>query len=161
MGIRLAIVIVWLLLSPAHAGEKADFVLVEKAERRMTLLSEGRALKTYRIALGFNPVGHKQYDGDGRTPEGRYILDWRNPRSYNYLSIHVGYPRPDQVRAARKLGVRPGGDIMIHGIPPRYGWSCAVLRYRDWTAGCIAVCNHEMDEIWRLVPNGTPIEIRP
>lgn len=140
----------------------ADRVVVYKAERQMSLLQQGRVLKTYRIALGGNPVGHKVRQGDSRTPEGSYILDWRNPNSAFFLSLHISYPNEaDRERAAR-LGVPPGGAIMIHGQSNDASNSSGRKRSRrDWTDGCIAVSNSEMLEIWEAVPDGTPIDIYP
>ena len=110
-------------------------------------------------AGGEQGVAHHQ--GDGRTPEGSYRLDWRNPDSRYHRSIHISYPAPEDRARARRLGVSPGGDIMIHGLPNGRGWIGAAHAGYDWTDGCIAVTNAEMDEIWALVDNGTPIEIRP
>ena len=146
---------------PLPEGAKADQVIVSKAARTMTLMSKGKALKTYTVALGRNPKGHKQQQGDQRTPEGRYLIDYRNPKSRYYLSLHITYPDKQDRKAARKRGVSPGGDIMIHGLPNGMGWLGPAHSKYDWTDGCIAVTNQEMDEIWRAVPNGTPIEIKP
>lgn len=118
-------------------------------------------LKSYPVALGFAPTGPKRRQGDGRTPEGRYVLDWRNPNSQFYRSIHVSYPSPADRAYSRRLGVDPGGDIMIHGLPNGREWVGTAHRRYDWTNGCIAVTNDEMDEIWALVADGTPIEIQP
>ncbi len=140
---------------------KADLVLVFKAERRLELRRGGHAFRSYRIALGANPVGHKMQEGDQRTPEGLYQLDWRNPTSRFYRSIHVSYPSElDRDRAAT-LGIDPGGMIMIHGFPNWYqpGIADRAFAGRDWTDGCIAVSNQEMDEIWQAVDDGTPIMI--
>lgn len=139
---------------------KADKVLVLKSKRQLMLMRGGRVLKTYRISLGSNPNGHKLRRGDGRTPEGRYIIDGRNPRSRFTLSLHVSYPSAADKASARKRGVHPGGNIMIHGLPNgrTANWS---ERLTDWTAGCIAVSNAQIREIWHAVPDGTPIEIRP
>ena len=145
---------------PAVAAEtgtdlRADAVLVDKSERRLFLLRGGKILKAYPIGLGFTPDGHKQQEGDGRTPEGTYVLDWRNPKSRFYLSIHISYPNAaDRARAAAR-GVSPGGEIFIHGRHSLAGGGS------DWTFGCIAVTDKAMDEIWQTVPNGTPITIRP
>lgn len=138
---------------------RADKVLVKKTERRLYLLREGQVIEDYRIALGGNPTGHKRQEGDCRTPEGHYRLDWRNPRSRYYLSIHISYPDQDDRRWAQVRGVAPGGNIMIHGLPNWRGWWYTLLVNRDWTLGCIAVSNPAMVEIWWAVPDGTPIEI--
>lgn len=138
-----------------------DLVRVDKSERRMELVSKGEVVRSYRIALGGEPVGHKQREGDLRTPEGRYMLNCRNPKSAAYKSIHISYPNKDDKAAARTLGADPGGMVMIHGQFNGYGWAAPVTQWFDWTRGCIAVTNAEMDEIWSLVKNGTPIEISP
>jgi len=151
----------------ARATFKVDRIVVEKAARRMTLRYRGRIVREYRIGLGFNPHGHKQQEGDGRTPEGLYRIDARNPRSGFHLSIRVSYPNTADRARARKRGVSPGGDIFIHGEPNGRGWLIRALSWLglyhrgDWTLGCIAVTNREMREIWANVRTGTPIEIRP
>ncbi len=143
------------------SGVKADRVVVVKSQRTLTLMSRGRILKAYRVALGGNPVGPKERQRDHKTPEGIYTLDRRNAHSQFYHSIHISYPdAQDRVRAA-KLGVPPGGDVYVHGLPNGYGWIGSSHRLKDWTDGCIAVTNEEMDEIWRAVPDGTVIEIKP
>jgi murein L,D-transpeptidase YafK len=138
-----------------------DRVLVVKSERKLVLLSQSQVIKTYKVALGGSPVGAKTRQGDHKTPEGLYVLDRRNEHSQFYRSIHISYPSTEDRARARKLGVSPGGDVMLHGLPNGYGWIGGAHRSRDWTDGCIAVTNDEMDEIWRIVPDGTPIEIRP
>lgn len=139
----------------AHGTETADRVLVDKGDRQLYLLRGGEVWKSYRIGLGFAPEGHKQREGDGRTPEGDYILDWRNPNSSFYLSIHISYPDTEDKASARARDEPPGGAIFIHG---RHNISRG---NHDWTLGCIAVTDAAMDEIWQSVPNGTPITIRP
>jgi murein L,D-transpeptidase YafK len=140
---------------------KVDLVTVEKGARSLSLFSDGAVVKSYRIALGFNPEGHKVREGDGRTPEGRYIIDTRNTESRYHLSLRISYPdRRDIARAANR-NVPPGGDIFIHGLPNGRGGFGSTHRSRDWTAGCIAVTNTEIEEIWAAVADGTPIEIRP
>lgn len=140
---------------------KADKVVVHKAARRLLLLRNGEVVKSYRIALGQNPAGPKQRQGDGRTPEGRYSLDWRNPESRFYRSIHVSYPSARDISRARQRGLPPGGNIMIHGLPEGLEVIGATHAKWDWTDGCIAVTNAEMDEIWSRVEDGTPIQILP
>jgi murein L,D-transpeptidase YafK len=139
----------------------ADSVVVEKGARRLTLLRGGQPLRIYYVALGRNPVGDKQRLGDGRTPEGVYRIESRNANSRYYRALRISYPDPAHARRARSLGVSPGGDIMIHGLPNGKGGVGAAHRAADWTEGCIALTNQEIDEIWRAVPDGTPIEIRP
>ncbi len=127
----------------------------------MELLADDLVLRTYPVALGANPVGHKQHEGDERTPEGRYVLDWRNPNSAFARSIHISYPNQADKEQARKAGVSPGGMIMIHGQSKGLGWWAWLFQMFDWTNGCIAVTDEEMNEIWDMVANGTPIEISP
>lgn len=140
---------------------RADRVVVEKGLRRLTLLRDHRVLESYRVALGPSPVGAKQCEGDGRTPEGLYSIDSRNRDSAYHRALHVSYPERRDVENARHVGCRPGGAIMIHGLKNGFGAIGAAHASVDWTAGCIAVTNEEIEEIWRLVPNGTPLEIRP
>jgi len=142
-------------------SKKADRVVVVKSSRTLRLLKDGQVLKEYKVALGTQPVGAKTRFGDHRTPEGTYVLDRRNAQSRFYRSIHISYPNADDRARARKLGTSPGGDIFLHGLMNGYGWLGQSHRLKDWTDGCIAVTNDEMDEIWTLVPDGTIIEIKP
>ena len=146
---------------PAGAADKADLVRVDKSDRRLELLRKGTVLRSYSVALGNAPEGHKREEGDERTPEGRYVLDWRNPGSSFHKSIHISYPNAADRAAAKAAGRDPGGLIMIHGQPNGFGWWSWLLQLVDWTDGCIAVTDAEMDEIWTMVDNGTPIEITP
>ena len=139
----------------------ADFVLVRKTERRMYLMRRGEVLRSYRVALGLNPVGHKERAGDFRTPEGRYRLERRNPRSDFFLSMQVSYPNARDTANARRNGWAPGGSIMIHGLPNEPRKDFAWYSTQDWTDGCIAVSNADMVEVWMLVSDNTPIEIQP
>jgi len=147
--------------SAADAVVKADLIVVEKAKRILTLYAHKKAIKTYRIALGGNPEGHKEQEGDSRTPEGRYTIDAKNPKSSFHLSLHVSYPDKSDRARARRAGVSPGGAIMIHGTPDYLAALGAVGVTPDWTAGCIAVTNAEIEEIYRSVRTGTPIVIKP
>lgn len=142
-------------------GTLADWIVIDKSERRLTLFRRGRALKSYEVSLGRDPIGPKQQQGDGRTPEGRYVIDYRNRASAFHRSLHISYPTPAEVRSARRRGVPPGGDIMIHGLPNGMGAIGRLHLADDWTEGCIAVTNEEIEEIWRVVPDGTEIEITP
>ncbi|MHC4458772.1 MAG: L,D-transpeptidase family protein [Planctomycetota bacterium] len=146
---------------PLPEGVKADKVIVEKHARQMILLSKGRVVKKYKISLGRNPKGPKVRAGDRKTPEGAYVIDSRNPRSRYHLSLRISYPNLSDTKRAKQLGVSSGGDIMIHGIRKGFGWLGPLHRLVNWTKGCIAVTNREIEEIWRAVPNGTQIEIRP
>lgn len=150
-----------MFVTPPVPLEPADRVVVRKGERQLVLYRDGRPLRTYRVSLGLAPEGHKEREGDFRTPEGRYTLTFRNPQSEYFLSIQVSYPNAEDVAHARRNGWSPGGAIMIHGLPnvPRHPRE----RYlsTDWTDGCIAVSNEEMLEIWLLTRPDTPIEILP
>lgn len=139
----------------------ADEVLVMKSERRLYLLWQGRPVRAYDVALGFNPIGHKLHEGDGRTPEGVYTLGEALPESRFYRALPISYPAPDDVERARSLGLRPGGRIMIHGLPPSGARMGRQHLYLDWTDGCVAVTNEEIDEIAQAIRPGTRIEIRP
>ncbi|KQU66847.1 hypothetical protein ASC75_09565 [Aminobacter sp. DSM 101952] len=142
-------------------AEAVDLVRVDKSERRLELLSGDKVVRSYAVALGANPVGHKRQEGDERTPEGRYVLDWRNPESAFTKSIHISYPDANDKAAAKRAGVDPGGMIMIHGQSKGFGWWSWLMQMFDWTNGCIAVTDEDMAEIWKMVENGTPIEINP
>ena len=167
MRIRIRTVLgVWLIcgLVLAQTTAKplhADRVIVLKKERTLQLLSQGKVIKTYKVALGADPMGAKSRQGDHKTPEGIYVLDSRNAHSQFYKSLHISYPSALDRAAARAKGVSPGGDVFVHGLPNGYGWIGAGHRAKDWTDGCVAVTDQEIDEIWRAVADGTPIEIRP
>ncbi len=148
--------------TPPHMAAphtQADLIVVEKPARRMRLLRQGQPIREYRISLGADPLGHKQREGDERTPEGRYVVDWRNGKSFAHLSLHISYPSAADAARAAAAGESPGGNVMIHGIVNGWGFVGAWHLLWDWTDGCIAVTDQEMQEIWSLVPNGTPIEI--
>jgi murein L,D-transpeptidase YafK len=158
------IVGVWaLLLLPGgvFATPQADYVLVIKSEKRLYLMQKGEVFASFRVAFGKNPKGHKAQQGDERTPEGRYVLDHKNPYSAFYKSIHISYPDAEDRKRARKQGVDPGGDIMIHGQKNGYERWETLTQLVNWTNGCIALKNREMDFVWEAVKVGTPIEIRP
>lgn len=138
-----------------------DRILIEKKERRLMLFSRDEVLKTYRIALGGNPDGPKERQGDNKTPEGTYIIDARNKGSQYHLSLHVSYPNGKDRLRAKKMGVSPGGNIMIHGIKKGFSWVGDSHADIDWTKGCIAVTDEEIEEIFTLTPIGTVVEIRP
>lgn len=140
---------------------RADKILIEKSERRMTLLWKGTPVRMYSIALGGAPVGKKQCQGGQKTPEGIYSITGRNPQSSYHRSLRVSYPNAEDIANAWRLRCSPGGDIMIHGLPNGRGWIGATHVANDWTLGCIAVTNPEIEEVWKAVPNGTAVEIRP
>jgi murein L,D-transpeptidase YafK len=143
------------------AAAPVDLIVVDKSRRVMTLWTGKKPFKTYRIALGGNPIGHKEQEGDSRTPEGRYVIDGKNPGSSFHLSLRISYPNKKDRTDAAKRGVSPGGWIMIHGTPDYLGLLQATGVMRDWTAGCIAVTNAEIEEIYKKVRIGTPIVIKP
>ncbi|MGJ8621846.1 MAG: L,D-transpeptidase family protein [Yoonia sp.] len=136
-----------------YTGPEVTRIQVLKGQRTLQLFHDRTVLKSYRFNLGFNPIGHKTQEGDGRTPEGAYRIDRRNPNSRYYLSLGISYPDRNDVAAARARGVEPGGDIFIHGTPARW------MNTPDWTWGCIAVTNEDMDEIYTMVQNETKIFI--
>lgn len=162
---RLAFVVAALVVvvqpSATVAEELADFVLVVKSERKLYLMRDDEVIDTFRVTFGSNPKGHKEHEGDGRTPEGRYVLDWKHSDSDFHKSIHISYPNTsDKIRAA-DTGVLPGGAIMVHGQKNGYGWLSPIAKYVNWTDGCIALSNKDMDIVWQKVQSGIPIEIRP
>jgi len=151
-------------LTPSNAPiglEKADRVVVLKSERRLVLMRGEKVLDVFKVALGRYAKGQKQREGDQRTPEGSYVLDEKNPKSKFYRAIKISYPTAQQAAMARQHGLRPGGMVEIHGLPN--GWTARQLNHPsfDWTDGCIAVTNAEMDRVWARVDAGTPIEIYP
>jgi len=143
-----------------HSVQNIDRVIILKQERTLQLMSHGKIFKTYKVALGGNPIGPKVQQGDHRTPEGVYVLDHRNAHSQYYKSIHISYPNAADRARATKRHVSTGGDIFLHGLPNGYGAVGSAHRLRDWTDGCVAVTDQEIDEIWELVADGTLIEIR-
>lgn len=145
----------------AHELALADRVIVRKAERRLELWKGEELLRSFRIALGLSPLGHKTREGDFRTPEGHYSLVERNPRSDYFLSIRISYPDAEDRRAAAARGEAPGGAIMIHGLPNEPSRSAEYYRRTDWTNGCIAVSNADMIDIWLMTARNTPIDILP
>ena len=138
---------------------------VFKQQWQLKLKHHDQIIRSYPIRLGFNPMGHKQFEGDGKTPEGTYTIDWRNPQSAYYKSLHISYPNPNDLTYAKQRQKSAGGDVMIHGTVPTpataFPASSTYMPRKDWTLGCIAVTNADMDEIWQLVKNGTQIIIHP
>ena len=149
------------MVAEAREFPVADKVVIEKAARKLHLFQDGEIFRTFKIALGMMPVGDKKKEGDFKTPEGSYILDSRNQNSDYFLAIRVSYPNSEDRREAARLGVNPGGAIMIHGQPNDPTRSEAYYRTQDWTNGCIAVTNSDMIDIWLMTAENTPIEIRP
>ena len=149
-------------LRPADSNErKADRIVVRKSDHTMTLMEKGSILKVYKVALGRGPAGPKDHQGDHKTPEGGYVIDQKNAQSRFHLALHVSYPNTLDRNRARHEGVDPGGAIMVHGVEKHFAWLGSLQHDADWTDGCIALTNPEIEEVWRLVPVGTPIEIKP
>jgi murein L,D-transpeptidase YafK len=146
-----------------YTSQRADSIIVKKEDRKLYLLKNGRKFKEYDIQIGQNPIGPKQFEGDKRTPEGKYIINHKNPNSQYYLSLQVSYPTKEQREFAKQFGKSAGGNIMIHGLPNKDSWNERKKKVNDdsWTEGCIAVTDVEMREIYALVDVGTPIYIRP
>lgn len=139
----------------------ADYILIDKSRRLLHLFQNGTLIKSYRVGLGTNPVGAKQEAGDGKTPEGSYFIDSRNSGSNFHLALHISYPDQEDINNARRKGTEPGGAIMIHGLPNE-GWKKMFIRQpSDWTKGCVAVKDAEIEEIWDLVKTGTPVDLCP
>ncbi|MFP3980204.1 MAG: murein L,D-transpeptidase family protein [Desulfobacterales bacterium] len=158
---KLFFLLLLLLPSFAFGIEKADFVLIKKSESMLYLIKNEKVIGKYSVAFGGNPKGHKKQEGDERTPEGEYVLDYKQEDSDSYKSIHISYPDKQDKKRAEEAGVDPGGFIMIHGQNNGFGWLSWLTQRFNWTEGCIAVSNGDMDEIWKAVDPGTPIEIKP
>jgi len=147
-------------LPPLTPGS-VDSVVVEKSERRLTLFVAGQAVRSYRVALGQNPVGAKRVQGDSRTPEGLYVIDRRNENSKYFRSLHISYPNAIDRFLASEKGYTAGGDVMVHGLAPEFADQGATHWKNDWTEGCVAISNEQMMEMWDAVADGTPIRIKP
>ena len=167
-SVRLMSALVYLLAFAAFSAaqqpptpEQADSIVILKKDHHLELFAKGKLIRTYKVALGQGGLAPKQKEGDARTPEGHYIIDSRNAASAYHKALHISYPNAEDRKRAAKLGVSPGGAVMIHGLPNGKGWVGAGHRLYDWTLGCIAVTDEEIDEIWKLVPVSTPVEIRP
>lgn len=161
-SIRLLIALVLACLSGFANSESAvDLVRVQKADHKLQLISTGAVLYEFKVALGANPRGHKSQEGDGKTPEGLYVLDYKKADSAFHKAIHISYPNTNDVVSAKARGVSPGGQVMIHGQKNGLGWLSFISQRFDWTNGCVALSNQDMDTLWGLVKEGTKIEILP
>jgi murein L,D-transpeptidase YafK len=149
-----------LIASPAQA-QQADLVVVSKAESRLYLQHAGKRFASFKVAFGAHPQGHKHQEGDERTPQGKYVLDAKNPNSRYYKAIHISYPNAQDRAAAKARGVSPGGQVMIHGQRNGLAWLAPIAQLFDWTDGCIALSNADMETVWKAVDVGTPIQIDP
>ena len=146
---------------PLLAEPTVDLVRIFKSDHKLQLISSGHVLKEFKIALGGNPIGHKMQEGDGKTPEGLYVLDYKKSDSAFYKAFHISYPNPVDIASAKSRGVNPGGAIMIHGQKNGFGWLSRLSQRFDWTNGCVALHNSDMDTLWASVKEGTQVEIRP
>lgn len=146
---------------PLNSSVEVDRIIVEKSKRKLHLYSNNQLIKSYRISLGRNPQGDKQFEGDRKTPEGLYFINDKNPKSAYHKNLGISYPNSKDVRDAHKMGKKPGGLIKIHGLKNGRGWIGKLHLLKDWTFGCIALTNSEMDELYEVVKIDTPIEIRP
>lgn len=159
---RLITTVVLLLLSTmAFSAERADRVVVVKSEGKLYLYKAKHVLASYPVVFGAQPKGHKQQQGDERTPEGRYYLDFKKPDTAYHRAIHISYPNTRDVESARKRGVDPGGSVMIHGQKNGFAWASFITQQFNWTHGCIALNNADMDAVWEAIEAGTPIDIKP
>jgi len=145
----------------AEPAARATAIVIEKSQRRIALERDGVVLKSYEMSLGSSPLGHKRQEGDGKTPEGIYVIDFKHPRSRYHLALRTSYPNAADRDQASRRSVSAGSDIMIHGLPNGLGFLGALHLYRDWTDGCIAVTNTQIEEIWSMVDVGTRVEIKP
>src|ERR1700740_2274168 len=144
-----------------QTASTVDRIVIEKSKRTLTLMSGAKTVKSYKVALGGQPVGAKDRQGDHKTPEGNYSVDAKKGNSQFYKALHLSYPNQADREHARKLGLSPGGDVEIHGLGAKWGWIGAKHRLTDWTDGCVAVTNEEIDEIYPQIAVGTMVEIRP
>jgi murein L,D-transpeptidase YafK len=157
----LIVLLLILQMANGESAQKADSVLVIKSEKSLYLMNKGKQFASFPVTFGAEPTGHKLKQGDERTPEGNYILDYKNLNSKFYKSIHISYPNAKDRENSRLLGVNPGGDIMIHGLANGWEWVGSLGQFFLWTNGCIAMSNRDIDRVWAAVDPGTPIEIRP
>lgn len=159
--ITFVLVIFCSISNAAKPPEKADLVVVEKSKHLLSIYKAGKLLATYHAAFGGNPTGTKQKEGDKRTPEGRYILDYRLENNAYHKAFHISYPNAKNIENAKKLGVPPGSAIMVHGQKSGFEWASPVVQRFNWTRGCVALANDDIDQMWAMVDSGTPIEIKP
>ena len=159
---KLAWIMLILIPSSLFSMEKADLVIVTKKENTLILYKDKQIIGSYPVVFGAHYLsGHKQQEGDKRTPEGFYILDYKKQDSAFYKAIHISYPNEKDMEMAHKLGVSSGGAIMIHGQKNGFGWASFIMQFFNWTDGCIALKNSDMDLVWNAIDAGTPIEIQP
>lgn len=143
------------------AEPTVTLVRVLKTDNKLQLLAKEKVVREFHVVFGANPKGHKRQEGDERTPEGSYTLDYKNADSAFYKAIHISYPNAKDIASAKARGVNPGGQVMIHGQKNGLGWLSPISQHLNWTNGCVALSNADMDVVWALVKVGTPIEILP
>lgn len=160
-SMKRCVLLVALLLPAVVFAQKVDLVVVRKSESRLYLEKDGKTFASFRASFGSDPRDHKQQEGDERTPEGRYVLDSKNAESAFYRAIHISYPNAQDVASAKARGVKPGGQIMIHGQKNGLGWLAPVAQWFNWTDGCVGLSNKDMDAVWGAVDVGTPVQIYP
>lgn len=158
---RTAVCMLLLFWNQFVSAASVDLVRVLKSEHKLQLVSAGKVVNEFHVALGGNPKGHKKQEGDERTPEGQYVLDYKNENSSFYRAIHISYPNTKDTELAMSMGVSPGGQVMIHGQKNGFGWLSSVMQRFNWTDGCVALSNQDMDIVWQKVRTGTPIELFP
>jgi murein L,D-transpeptidase YafK len=157
---RIAVIFL-LVISSSAFSEIADKIVVSKSSKMLYLEKEGKVFASYPVVFGGNPAGHKEKEGDGRTPEGIYTIDFKKENSAYYKALHVSYPNTKDVEQAKSKGVSAGGDIMIHGQKNGFGWAAFIVQHFNWTKGCVALANENMEQVWQSVSEGTAIEIKP
>ena len=150
-----------LIATSAFSSTFADEVLVSKADKRLHLIKDKKILRSFDVVFGENPIGHKQQEGDERTPEGSYTLDYKKEDSAYFRAIHISYPNAQDIAQAKAKNVKPGGAIMIHGQRNGFGWAARLTQQFNWTNGSIALTNEDMQVVWDSVLPGTPIVIKP
>ena len=161
MLFRIFFFVVISLISALSFAEIADKILVNKSEGKLYLYKNNKIFSSYSVVFGSNKIGHKEKEGDGRTPEGNYIIDNKNENSSYYKSLHISYPNATDIAKAKLKGISPGGEIMIHGQKNGFGWAAFITQHFNWTKGCIALSNTDMQQVWQSVNIGTSIEIKP
>jgi murein L,D-transpeptidase YafK len=153
--------VLFFLVCGCHAEDVADYVLVEKSKHTLTLLKSGKSIGTYHVVFGGNPAGHKEREGDNKTPEGIYMLDSKNANSGYFKAIHISYPNAEDIAKAKSKNVSAGGFVMIHGQKNGFAWASFVVQKINWTAGCIALNNEDLEKVWKSISVPTKIEIKP
>lgn len=161
LGSLVCVYFLWYQSSSPQSLPNIDFILIEKTKRKLSVYHQGQLIKTYKVSLGFSPRGHKEREGDGKTPEGMYTISAKNPKSQFHLALKISYPNKVDIMNAQKQGYSPGGNILIHGVSKHFSWLGKLHVIKDWTLGCVAVTNNEIEEIYAATPIGSRVEIKP